>query len=278
MKKILFIAFPLIVIFNLVEASENYPFTVKESGNGKAPIILIPGFACSGDVWNETVEQLKANHECYALNMAGFAGVTAETNPDIQNWVKQIARYIEEKKIDHPIIIGHSLGGVIAQWLAADYPQLISKIVVVDALPCLPALSNPAFETAVQPDCSRFINSFTAMAADQFYQMQRVTMASMVADTSKIEPIVQWSMHSDRNTMALVYCQLLNTDLRNKISAVKCPALVLLEPSFNAIQSSVEGQYKNLKGAQLHYAAKGLHFIMYDEKTWFFEQLKNFIQ
>ena len=100
----------------------------------------------------------------------------------------------------------------------------------------------------------------------------------MVTDTAKVETVVQWSMQSDRNTMALIYCQLLNTDLRNTIGKVKCPALIMLEPSFNAIHSSVEEQYKNLDGAQLHYADKGLHFIMYDDKDWYFKELKAFIQ
>ncbi len=278
MKKILFVSLLLVYIFNCAFAAAGYPFTFKESGSGAQSVILIPGFACSGEVWNETVAQLQTNHKCYVLNMAGFAGVPADAAPDISDWVREIARYIQTNHIERPVIIGHSLGGVIAQWLAADYPQLVSKIVVVDALPCLPAISNAAFAASTKPDCSLFINSFTGMPEEQFYQMQRVAMASMVSDTSKVTTAVQWSVKSDRNTMALIYCQLLNTDLRIKISNVKCPALIMLEPSFKALQSSVEEQYRNLKGAQLNFADKGLHFIMYDDKDWYFAQLKNFIQ
>ena len=278
MKKMAFLFIAFIALFNTASALNNFPFSVKEVGSGTNAVILIPGFACSGDVWNETVDQLKSNHKCYVFNMAGFARVAPKGNPDIKNWVEQIALFIQENKIDRPVIIGHSLGGVMAQWLAADYPQLVSKIVVVDALPCLPAIANPTFETKQNPDCGQFVSGFSAMDDKSFYQMQKVGMASMLSDTGKLESVVQWSMHSDRSTMALIYCQLLNTDLRSKIKSVKCPTLVMLEPSFKALQSSVEDQYKNLKGAQLHYADKGLHFIMYDDKAWYFEQLKNFIQ
>ena len=278
MKKILSLLITILFLSNQVSASVNYPFTVKETGNGNTAVILIPGFACSGDVWNETVSKLNATHKCYVLSMAGFAGVPSKENADIKNWVEQIALFIQEKKIDHPIVIGHSLGGVMAQWLAADYPQLVSKIVVVDALPCLPGISNASFAVSTKPDCSQFLSGFTGMDDKSFYQMQKVNMTSMVGDTSKLETIVQWSLKSDRTTLAMIYCQLLNTDLRSKISDIKCPALVMLEPSFKGIQSSVEGQYKNLKGVQLHYADKGLHFIMYDDKNWYFEQLNNFIQ
>ena len=278
MKKISLLFILIISLFNQASAAGNFPFSVKQAGDGNNAVILIPGFACSGDVWNETVDQLKSNHKCYILNMAGFAGVAPKENPEIRNCVEQIALFIQINKIDHPVIIGHSLGGVMALWLAADYPQLVSKIIVVDALPCLPGISNPTFAAKQKPDCGQFATGFATMDDKSFYQMQKVSMASMVSDTGKLETIVQWSMHSDRSTMALIYCQLLNTDLRDKISSVKCPTLVMLEPSFKALQSSVEAQYKNLKGAQLHYADKGLHFIMYDDSTWYFGQLKNFIQ
>jgi len=278
MKKIALILLLIAGIRYLCSAEGNYPFTVKESGSGKRAIVFIPGFACSGEVWNETVAHFKSNHTCYVLTMGGFAGAPAGDAPDIQNWVKQIAAFIQEKKMERPVIVGHSLGGVMAQCLAADFPQLVSQIVVVDALPCLPALSNPSFEASPQADCSLFINKFTSMDKDQFYQMQKVTMANLVADTSKIETIAQWSVLSDRTTMALIFCQLMNTDIRNKITAIKCPTLVLLEPNFKGIHANIEEQYKNLKGAQLHYADKALHFIMYDESAWYLEQLKNFIQ
>ena len=278
MKKSLILFLFTAGLFFTSKAAGQYPFTVKQSGSGKQAIIFIPGFACSGDVWNETVEQFKGGHTCYVLTMAGFAGQAATTNPDIQNWIAEIAKYIKDNRIEKPVIVGHSLGGVMAQAIAAAYPDLVSKVVVVDALPCLPALSNPAFEASANPDCSKFTSGFTAMNNEQFYQMQKVTMASMVADTGKLETVVQWSMHSDRSTMAQIYCQLLNTDMRAKISSITCPALILLEPSFKGLQSNIEGQYKNLKGAQLQYADKGLHFIMFDDKAWYFAQLKNFIQ
>ena len=277
MKKMILISILFALQTGITFAAGNYSFTVKESGSGPA-IIFIPGFACSGDVWNETVETMKGAHKCYVINMAGFAGAAPETKPEISNWVKQITAFIRENKIERPVIVGHSLGGVMAQWLAADYPQLVSKIVVVDALPCLPAISNPGFTVSTEPDCGMFTGSFLTIKDPQFYQMQRVTMASMVSDTSRLESIVHWSMQSDRNTMAQIYCQLLNTDLRQKIKSVQCPVLVLLEPSVKSLQGSVEDQYKELKGAKLHYANGGLHFIMYDQSVWYVAELKNFIQ
>ena len=74
-----------------------------------------------------------------------------------------------------------------------------------------------------------------------------------------------------------MYCNFSNTDLRMKLSAITCPALILLESYFEYFKPAINEQFKNLKTANLQYATKGLHFIMYDDKEWYNEQLNNFI-
>jgi hypothetical protein len=75
-----------------------------------------------------------------------------------------------------------------------------------------------------------------------------------------------------------MYCDFSNTDLRDKIATISCPTLVLLEPYFLNVKPLIEVQYKNAKTATIQYASKGLHFIMYDDKDFYLEQLKNFIK
>lgn len=57
---------------SLLIFAQDYPFSVVKSGTGKQAVIFIPGFACSGDVWVETVSVLKDSYTCYVLTMAGF--------------------------------------------------------------------------------------------------------------------------------------------------------------------------------------------------------------
>ena len=261
--------------------NNNYPFEVIISGKGSQSIIFIPGFACSGKVWDETKILYENNYTCYTLTMAGFAGVPPQSKPTkatFHSWEKDIAAYIQQNKIDKPIIIGHSMGGGLAMALAADYPELLSKIIVVDALPCLPALMNPSFQVNENNDCGAMVSQITSAANEQFYQMQKQTIPRLLADTSKQELVVDWSVKSDRTTFAEMYCDFSNTDLRMKISAVTCPALILLESQFANFKPAINEQFKNMKTANLQYAAKGLHFIMYDDKEWYDKQLKSFIK
>jgi len=263
---------------NVFGQTKSYPFEITKTGKGKQSIIFLPGFASSGDVWNETKSSFEKEFTCYTFTMAGFAGVKPQSNASFKNWETEIVNYIKENKIEKPIIVGHSMGGGLALAIASDYPELISKIVVVDALPCLTALRDPSFKSKENNDCSSIVNMMTAMSEDQFHQMQKQSMAQLLADPSKQEEVIGWSMKSDRKTFGEMYCDFSNTDLRDKIATIKCPSLILLESSFSNYKEPIEAQYKNLKTASFQYSTKGLHFIMYDDKDWYLSQLNNFIK
>jgi len=169
------------------------------------------------------------------------------------------------------------MGGVLAMALAADYPDLLSKVVVVDGLPCLTAMMNPSFIAKEENDCTEMITQMASVSDEQFFEMQTISIKYMLADTSRQKEAINWSIQSDRNTFAKIYCDFTNTDLRVKIANIKCPSLILLEPHFLNFQSAINEQFKNMKQPNIQFATKGLHFIMYDDKMWYDQQLTNFI-
>jgi len=258
-------------------SADPYHFQVEVSGQGSKAIIFIPGFASSGKVWDDTRQKFEKSYKCYTLTMAGFAGAKPEGEATFKTWTESIARYIKDNNIAKPIVIGHSMGGAMALALASEYPDLVGKIVVIDALPCLAAMSNPTFQPTEKPDCSAMITQMTSLSNDQFTQMQRMTVRGLVADTTTHNMIVGWSVASDRSTLGKMFCDFMNTDLREKLKSIKCPSLILLEPYFKTMGGAVESQYRNLATADLQYATKGLHFIMFDDKQWYLDQLSRFI-
>ncbi|MFM9838066.1 MAG: alpha/beta fold hydrolase [Cyclobacteriaceae bacterium] len=274
----LLVAIALFLLIQINSLAQNAKsFSIVKTGSGKQNIIFIPGYSCSGKVWDETLQTISKNYTCHVITFSGFAGEKPQANPILATWVSDLATYIKEEKISKPIVIGHSLGGGIAAWLAADYPSLLSKIIIVDALPSLSAFYNPSFVAQQTLDCSPFVKQFTAMNDEQFYAMQKTNMPMLLSNASKLETVIGWSVKSDRNTLAQIYCQFLNTDLRSKLSSVTCEALVMLEPSFKQNDAGIQEQYKLLANKTIKYASKGLHFIMYDDQEWFLNELKQFL-
>jgi pimeloyl-ACP methyl ester carboxylesterase len=71
MKKyiILIIAFLFSALcLNVFAQTKSYSFKVIKTGSGKQSIIFIPGFASSGDVWNETKTAFEKVYLLYAYN------------------------------------------------------------------------------------------------------------------------------------------------------------------------------------------------------------------
>lgn len=258
-------------------AAEGYSFQVVRQGTGRQAVVFIPGFACSGEVWQETVEAIKDSCTCYVLTMPGFAGVAPEAYPSFEGWKQQIIRFIEEKHLEKPVLVGHSMGGGLALAVAADRSDLLKSVVVVDALPCLSALYNPGFQSQAEVDCTGIVQQLMAQDDAQFARQQRLSAANLTTDSLLCERLVQWGTTSDRRTYAQMYCDYSNTDMRPMLGRVKVPALVLLESSFQRMAPMVEEQFKELRTVRLEYATQGLHFIMRDDWDWFIRQFKGFL-
>jgi pimeloyl-ACP methyl ester carboxylesterase len=76
-------------------------------------------------------------HQCHVVTLAGFAGVPAIDAPLLPAAEQQLSDYITANKFDRPVVIGHSLGGFLGMKLAADHPEQVGRLVIVDTLPAL---------------------------------------------------------------------------------------------------------------------------------------------
>src|SRR5450432_2882687 len=138
MKKI-FLSF---LMFTAVGAfCQQKSFKIEVYGKGKQ-IILIPGYSCSGDVWKATVDALKAKYQLHVLTLAGFAGVPPIDTPILKTVKNDLIKYVKDNHLDKPVLIGHSLGAFLSLWAASEEPDLFSKILCIDGLPFISAMSN----------------------------------------------------------------------------------------------------------------------------------------
>lgn len=116
-----------VLLSGIVDRCFARSFSVQRVGDGKQAVILIPGFACSGEVWKQTADTLRNDYTCYVLTMPGFAGIAPEADPSFDNWAKEIVDFIRSESIDRPILIGHSMGGGLALKIASAQENLVKK-------------------------------------------------------------------------------------------------------------------------------------------------------
>ncbi len=260
-------------------------FTVTRIGHGR-PMILIPGLLSSGDVWSGTVAHLKDRYECHVLTLAGFAGQPAVPPPFLQTVRDDVLRYIEEKKLDHPVIVGHSLGGFLAFWIAATAPDVVGPLVAVDGVPFLPALMDPsATAQSSAPRADPIRKLYASFTREQLAAQSRMAFAGMIKDPGHVETATGWSATSDPATAGAAIYEMMTTDLRQQIAAIKSPVLLLAaadfapdEASRKQLASAYEAQVAKVPRARVVLAERARHFIMLDDPAFLLSILDAFLK
>jgi pimeloyl-ACP methyl ester carboxylesterase len=99
------------------------------------PIVLLHGFSSLLEHWNRTLPYLTPHHTCYALDLYGF-GHSAQLPdvPPLDLWTGQVEHFLHEVVGEPAVLVGNSLGGMVAAQLARDAPALVRGVVLVDAI------------------------------------------------------------------------------------------------------------------------------------------------
>ena len=113
-----------------VRAFEPTAFAVEVSGTGR-PILLIPGLGCPGSIWQDTVAHLAPGAQTHVLTLSGFAGRPPIDKPLIATARAELATYIRDRHLEHPVVIGHSLGGFLAYWIATTGPTRSGSVAAI---------------------------------------------------------------------------------------------------------------------------------------------------
>lgn len=275
-KSILVIVFTLLISKSIFSQTS---FKVEVKGKG-APVLLFPGFGCTGQVWDETVAEISKTHECHIFTFAGFGNVPAIENPWLATIKSEIISYVKVKKLKKPTLIGHSLGGTLSLWLASTETDLFKKAIIVDALPASAALMIPNYKGDIIPYDNPQSKMMLAMDANVFNAMNIQSVSYMCFNKEKQKTIAEWMKIADRKTYVYGYIDMLNLDLRKEIPKIKIPVVILAatNPDIETVQKTYKSQYENLPSVTIYYAEKAAHFVMYDQPEWFMEKVKSEIQ
>ena len=279
MKNVILLLVSFVLTYSAYAKSQNQPIHVEVTGKGQ-PIVLIPGFTVPGDVWYPLVKELEKNYECHIVTLAGFGGEQPIEFPWLPKVNESLKDYILNNNLQNATIIGHSLGGTIATWLAAQKDIKLSKIIIVDALPASGALMIPNFNPENLVYESPYNKQQLAMDDAGFEQMAVAMSKGMSTKESAQEKIKNWIMASDRKTYVYGYTDYLKLDLREDLKMISIPVTVIAatEPYGEAvIKQTYNSQYENLKDYSFIIATNSAHFIMLDKPDWFLEQIQTIL-
>ncbi|MDQ3016437.1 MAG: alpha/beta fold hydrolase [Bacteroidota bacterium] len=106
----------------------------KIFGNG-SPVVILHGLFGMLDNWRAIAKSLESDFQCILFDLRNHGKSPRDPNMDYKVMAADVLESMDDLGLKEAIIMGHSMGGKVAMRFAFDYPQRISKLIVVDIAP-----------------------------------------------------------------------------------------------------------------------------------------------
>ncbi len=98
-----------------------------DSGQSDArpPLVLLHGLTFDRSLWRPSLDELQRidpGRRVLALDLPGHGASHGWPSYDVASVASGVHRAVEEAQLQSPVVVGHSIGGVIATVYAAQYP------------------------------------------------------------------------------------------------------------------------------------------------------------
>jgi pimeloyl-ACP methyl ester carboxylesterase len=105
----------------------------KSYGKGRDALVLVHGWTCNMDHWRDQIPDFAKRNRVLALDLPGHG---QSDKPQIAYTMDLFADAIDavmrDAKVEHAVIVGHSMGTPVARQFYRKYPQKTLAIVIVD--------------------------------------------------------------------------------------------------------------------------------------------------
>lgn len=263
----------------LPKAAQAAPFTSQRltittrglrSAQGK-DIILIPGLASGPAVWSPLLSRLDG-HRLHLVQINGFAKSSAGANatgPLLAPLSDEVARYISSQSIHRPIILGHSMGGILAMMLGLRKSVCASQIIVIDMLPDGSAMVGGTAQ-GFGYLAGQLNGYLTGTKAG------RQILADMVNQTPE-------SRNSDVRVIAQSLTELAQTDLKPQLKRLSSPLTVIAAlPGRADIDSTQMRRYRQAYASAPKAKIVGVgpsgHMVMHDQPQKLADVIRKLIE
>lgn len=114
---------------------------VAQKGSGQTAIVFLHYWGGSGRTWGPVIDRLSEHHRCVAVDLRGW-GKSDCTASDfsLAAQASDVEAVIAELGLTDFVLVGHSMGGKIAQIVASRHPPGLRVLVLVAPAPPTPVL------------------------------------------------------------------------------------------------------------------------------------------
>lgn len=220
----------------------------KSRGQG-APLVFLHGVGGGAESWDGQLARFGQSHRALAWDMPGYGASDPVEPADFPAWVAALAGALDALGLARVTLVGHSIGGMIAQAFVAAHPQRVARLVLSATSP---AFGNPDGEfqrdflaARIGPlDRGRSMADLAAAFVPDLMgpAAPAEARAAAMATMARVRP----------GTYRAAMAALTRFEMRDRLPAIACPTLLMAGAAdASAPLKVMERMAARIPGAQL---------------------------
>lgn len=199
-------------------------YDIKGTGE---PLLLIAGFLCDHAYWSLIMPKLISQYQVIRVDNRGVGRSSAPDYPyTMREMANDIAALLNHLGIDSIIVVGHSMGGQIAQELVLAHPEKVKSLILLSTL----AKGDARFYSVIETwgDLPRSID---------FRLYEKIVLPWIFTDEfyaipGMVEQLIEWAVHYPFSPAAhTIYHHsraILSSDTQDRLHNIHCPTLIVV--------------------------------------------------
>jgi len=192
----------------------------EDSGGGDPPLLLVHGWTCNHSHWAAQVQHFSPRHRVVTVDLRGHGQSDApQQEYTMPGFADDLAWLCQQLGVQRPVVVGHSMGGVVTLVMAERHPDVVRAGIVVDS-PFPPVMGGferlgPVIEGMSQPDYKPFATDFIE------------TMFGPEDDPARKQEIIAGMLATPQHVIVGAMKGNAGTDLLATGDAIKQPMLII---------------------------------------------------
>jgi 3-oxoadipate enol-lactonase len=245
---------------------------LHRAGKG-APVVMLHGLGMDRHAWG-CLGALADSFEIVTYDLPGHGETAVPPSPyGIEELSEQLATVLQREGITRAHVVGHDLGGLIAQRLAASQPAMVDRLVLCATTPCF----NDDDRATWQQHAAIARGAGTASLL-RVMEPEWFTATFVAQDPLALHLMRDSFAACPSEGFALACEALARADLIDSTSEIYARTLVLVgEHDTLAFREAADWLAQSIDGAKLAYVPHAAHAAVLEQPGWMVHVLGSFL-